>query len=122
MDQGQGEADRNPGETGRRSLRRRADNDEEEEKCHHHFDQEAAAHTVLAGAQLAIAVGGKAAGDPAGLARRDQPQDYAGDNRADDLGNDVRDDVPAGTTTGAPQADRDRRVEVPAGDMTYGIG
>src|SRR5438128_2708717 len=44
------------------------------------------------------------------------------DYGTDYLGDDVRDDMLVGATPGAPQADRDRRVEVPAGDVTDGIG
>ena len=76
---------------------------------------------VFAGAEIAIAIGGETAGDPAGLARCDQPQYHGGDDGADHLGDDVGDDVLAGAAPGAPQADGDRRVEVAARDVTDGI-
>src|SRR5216683_4285363 len=102
MDQGQGEADRDPGKARCRTLRRGADDDEQEEKGHHNFVYEAAPHTIFAWTEITIAVRGKSAHGPARFPRCDEPQYEGGDDRADDLGDDVRDDVLVGTAAGAP--------------------
>src|SRR5207245_10841497 len=116
------EADREPSKAGGRDVRAGANEDEQKEQRHHHFVYEAAPKAIFAGAKVAITVGGKATHRPAGLPRCDQPQYEGGDDGADDLGDDVGDDVLVGAAPGAPQAEGDRRVEVSARDVTYGIG
>jgi hypothetical protein len=122
VDQGQREADRDAGKTDRGALRGRADDDEQKEERHHHFHQEAAAEPVFAGAEIAVAVRGEAARDPAGMARRDDPQHRRRGDRRDHLGDDIGDDVTVSAAPRGPQTKRHRRVEMPARDMADGVG
>src|ERR1700746_3861094 len=121
MDQGQGKADRDACKTGSRSLRRCADNDEQEKEGHHHFVDEAAPEAIFAWTKSAIAVGSESVGNPGGLARCNEPQYRSGHDGGDDLGNNVRNDMLAGAAPGAPQADRDRGIEMSSGNVTDGI-
>jgi hypothetical protein len=73
VDQGQGEANRDAGKPRGCSFRCCPDDDEQEKERHHDFAKETGAKAVFAGAEIAIAVGGEAAGDPFGLARGDDP-------------------------------------------------
>src|SRR3712207_9379811 len=64
--------DRNARESGRRALRRRSDDNEQEEERRQDFGQQAGAEPVFARAEVAVAVRGETARDPARLARCDQ--------------------------------------------------
>src|SRR6516162_8711696 len=121
MDQGQSEADRDAGKTCSGTLRRAPDDDEEEKERHHHFHKKASPEAIFAGAEITIAVGSKAAGDPAWLARCDDPQDRGSDYSGDHLSDDVGNNVTGGAASRAPQADRDRRVEMAARNVPDGI-
>src|SRR5262249_22011932 len=120
VDQGQGKADRDAGKACRRALRRGADDDEEEEESHHDLGNKTAAEAVLAGAEIAVPIGSKATHDPTGLARRDPPQYQGGNDRADDLGDDVRNDVSGAAAPGAPQTNGDRWIEMATQTVTDG--
>src|SRR6516225_4984900 len=121
MDQGQSEADRDAGKTCSGTLRRAPDDDEEKKEGHHHFHKKASPEAIFAGAEIAIAVSGKTAWHPARLARCDDPQYRGRDDGRDHLSDDVGDDVSAWAASSAPQADRDRRVEVTARNVTDGV-
>ena len=56
------------------------------------------------------------------LARRDHPQHERCDDRGNDLGDDVGGRVLPGEPPPETQADGDGRVEVPAGDVSDGVG
>src|SRR6516165_6342624 len=121
MDQGQGQTDRDSSKAGSRTLRRAPNDDEEKKEGHHHFHKKASPEAIFAGAEIAIAVSGKTAWHPARLARCDDPQYRGRDDGRDHLSDDVGDDVSAWAASSAPQADRDRRVEVTARNVTDGV-
>src|ERR1700756_1441210 len=121
MDQGQGETDRNSGKPDGCTPRCAANNDKEKEKRHHNLGYEAAAEAVFAWTEIAVSIGSETTDDPARLTRRDPPQYQGSDYRADDLGDDIRNDVTTGAAPGAPQAHGDRRVEMATRNATDGI-
>src|SRR5215470_13625750 len=73
---------------------------------------------------VAKSVGGKTIFDyiEAGLATGNKIDDPRSNNRPDHLGNDIRDHLRGGKTSPNTQANRDRGIQVTAGNMTNSIG
>ena len=100
----------------------RAEDDEDEARGQDELDQEAGEEAVAAGRVGAVAVRGEAAGGPVGLAGGDEVEDDRGDEAADHLGDPVGDELAPGEAAADGEAERDRRVEVAAGDRADGVG
>src|SRR5690606_13817151 len=100
----------------------RAHDDEQEEGGQHNFCDQGSVTAVVVGRMLAKAVGGKACyGIKARFAAGDQVQNAAGQQAADNLGNDVGNGIASGETSASNQAQRDSRVDVATGDIAGGI-
>ena len=112
----------------RRKARRRlavggAHDDEQEHHGHHHFGDEANHHVVLPGRMRVIAVGCKALRQiEAGRAARDHIEQRCGNDRADHLRDDIRNDLLRRKPSAGREADRDGGIEMAAGDVADRIG
>ena len=74
-----------PRKSDRRAFRGGADDDVQEEESGYHLDQEARCQAILAGAEFAIAVRCKTAGNPVGLAGGNRVENRRRDNGANNL-------------------------------------
>ena len=77
---------------------------------------------VMAGTQLAKPIRGEAAQHETGVAFRDDFQHRRRADRAGNLEHDIGDDIAERNAASGPEADRDRRIEMGAGNMPDGIG
>ena len=111
MDQRQAKLDCQWRKTHGRALVGTAQDDDQEHVGHDQFSHEVRHHRVAAGRMLAIVVR-----DEAGLAAGDEVEQAGADEAADDLGDDVGKEFLALEPSAEPQAYRDRRVEMAAGD------
>ncbi len=115
MNDGQGQADGQAGKTDRRQLMRRAQDDDQEDKGRNDFEDEGRHQAVAALIALAPTVLAKAGGVDviaAQLARQDGVQHRGTEYGADDLGNDVGDEVLHVHAAGDPRPQRHRRIYV----------
>lgn len=122
MDEGEAETDGQGTETGRSAFVSGAKDDHNEHSRHHHFAEEAGCSTVLARGMFAVSV----AGEPSGqtevrFARGNGVEHAAGQNGAQTLGDDIRNEIPAREPAAEPEAHGDSRVEMAARNVAEGV-
>ena len=123
MNERQRQANGDRRETGGRALVGRSKDYDEEEHRQHDFRNQRRKQWVAAWRVLAVTVRGKTTREiEPGLAAGDQVKDGGGNDRGDDLGDPIWDDVGGRKSATGPQTDRNRRVEMTARYVPHGVG
>ena len=123
MNKGKAKTDRKGRETLGRAFVGRPEDDEQEHHGHDHLGDQDGRDGIPADRMFTVSIRGKPLGDvESGLAGRDEIEDPARGNRAEDLRNDIRQQLVRGETAAGPQPDGNRRIEVAAGDVSDGVG
>src|SRR5580698_106565 len=121
MNEGEAEADGQRREAFGGANVSGAEDDEEEEESKDHFGHEAGLHGVAARRVRAITIAGEVAEDESGLAAGDDKEGGCSDESAEDLGNDVGQQMGDGKAAADNEAEGDSGVQVAAGDVADGV-
>src|SRR5690606_4231489 len=116
-------SDRDPGETHRRSRVRGAENHDQEHECHDELADHRGAQRVAAGRMLAVPVRGEPGGRvELGCAARDDVKHGRGNDPAENLSDDIRQEAGCREASAGPQSHGDGWIEMRARYRPQRIG